>query len=299
LQVGLRIDPLLATIADMSLEGTPAEPIYFIFLFQDFRLNLGETGAGIMFPKDEQLPAAGEQHLLTLLVDVPADAVNGSVIPIVLGAFGRPPIACAYTVEDRSVHAEVRPGSILVGRSPVPEVTGASAEVLDVGGAGGGSADPEHGVRLRWRNEAAYQSIRIERDGEPLADVAGDLTGFIDGAPGAGLHRYRIAAIQGGRESFPVAVTALPRGVPGTFVRGDANSDGWVDLSDPIWIVSHLFLGGPPPECLDAADADDSSRVSFDDILVLLIYLFRGVGPLPSPGPVPWFDPTPDDLPCR
>ncbi len=27
----------------------------------------------------------------------------------------------------------------------------------------------------------------------------------------------------------------------------DANSDGVLDISDPIWLLSYMFEGGPPP----------------------------------------------------
>jgi hypothetical protein len=49
---------------------------------------------------------------------------------------------------------------------------------------------------------------------------------------------------------------------PARFVRGDVDSDGAVDLTDAVRILDHLFLGGPPPECLDAADTDDDAELS-------------------------------------
>ena len=43
---------------------------------------------------------------------------------------------------------------------------------------------------------------------------------------------------------------------PGTglFVCGDVNGDGRIDLSDPIALLSFLFLGGEPPECSVSPD---------------------------------------------
>ena len=43
----------------------------------------------------------------------------------------------------------------------------------------------------------------------------------------------------------------------GSFLRGDGNDDGTIDLTDAITILNYLFLGGVVPGCLDAADADD------------------------------------------
>ncbi|MEM7232611.1 MAG: hypothetical protein AAF517_10575, partial [Planctomycetota bacterium] len=60
------------------------------------------------------------------------------------------------------------------------------------------------------------------------------------------------------------------------FLRGDANSDGVVDLSDGVRILSFLFLGSQAPSCLAAADADDNDQVALTDSIVLFNYLFLG-----------------------
>jgi len=156
------------------------------------------------------------------------------------------------------------------------------------------------GIRLSWTNGAAYSAIRIERDAKLLAEIAGDSTSYLDSSPGPGIHRYRIVAIQGDRESFPAVVTTLPAGVPGTFRRGDADSDNDVDLTDAIVVLLHLFRGGSQPACLDAADANDDGALNLTDAIALLHHLFRGTGELPMPGTqAAWFDPTPDDLTCE
>ena len=69
------------------------------------------------------------------------------------------------------------------------------------------------------------------------------------------------------------------------FHRGDANSDGSVDISDPARIFSYLFLGGVVPTCLDSADANDDGDIDITDGVFLLRYLFNGAGQPPAPGP--------------
>ena len=46
------------------------------------------------------------------------------------------------------------------------------------------------------------------------------------------------------------------------FIRGDANVDSRVDVSDPVAILNFLFLGTSSLRCLDAADVDGDGRLS-------------------------------------
>jgi CHRD domain-containing protein len=83
------------------------------------------------------------------------------------------------------------------------------------------------------------------------------------------------------------------------FLRGDANADGAVNISDPLSIFGHLFSGGARPYCLDAADANDNGSVDISDGIALLSYLFQGSTTPASPGTlIPGSDETPDALYC-
>jgi hypothetical protein len=82
------------------------------------------------------------------------------------------------------------------------------------------------------------------------------------------------------------------------FLRGDANDDGKVDLSDAVAILGYLFLGDEAPRCLDAADANDSGIVEISDAVRLLNHLFLGAPPPPPPYPESGADATPDALSC-
>ncbi len=96
-----------------------------------------------------------------------------------------------------------------------------------------------------------------------------------------------------------VRVQAFEAGYRPAFVRGDPNGDQAVDLSDVVFILSALFTGGPPAECADAADADDSGVLDITDAIYDLLYLFLGGDPPPEPFPAEGADPTQDPLPCR
>jgi hypothetical protein len=84
------------------------------------------------------------------------------------------------------------------------------------------------------------------------------------------------------------------------FKRGDSNTDGSINLTDPVYTLNYLFLGGPAPTCEDAADADDSGQLNLTDAVYTLNYLFLGGLPPSPPGPETCgVDPTDDDLTCE
>jgi hypothetical protein len=81
-----------------------------------------------------------------------------------------------------------------------------------------------------------------------------------------------------------------------TFIRGDSNGDLAVEMADAVFTLEHLFLGGPPPACPDAADANDDGLLDLSDPIAILAASFLGAGPLPPPAGAPGHDPTPDAL---
>lgn len=82
------------------------------------------------------------------------------------------------------------------------------------------------------------------------------------------------------------------------FIRGDANRDGLVDLSDSLTTLGWLFLGDRKPSCDDAADANDDGALAVSDAVYMLAHLFSGGSPPPAPWPDHGDDPTPDTLGC-
>ncbi len=82
------------------------------------------------------------------------------------------------------------------------------------------------------------------------------------------------------------------------FVRGDPNGDGKINLADALYILSFLFSGLQPPNCMDTADANDDGKVNLSDAIYLLGYLFGHKAPPPPPFPEPALDPTQDPLLC-
>lgn len=110
---------------------------------------------------------------------------------------------------------------------------------------------------------------------------------FCDNINGTGnVFLSNIAVI--GNQSVPPNMTEPGQVcVPATafFIRGDSNSDGIVDVADPIFTLHYLFTIGAEPDCLDAADADDDGLYNITDAVFTLYYVF-GIGVAP-PYPFP------------
>lgn len=69
------------------------------------------------------------------------------------------------------------------------------------------------------------------------------------------------------------------------FLRGDANNDKVVNVTDAISINNFLFSGGPEPPCMNQADANNSGIVDVADSVFLLNWLFSTGSEPPYPGP--------------
>lgn len=74
-------------------------------------------------------------------------------------------------------------------------------------------------------------------------------------------------------------------GCPVPFIRGDANADLVIDLSDAIQILSYLFSSGASPAPLDSADFDAGGAIDISDVVSLLAYLFSSGSPPAPPFP--------------
>lgn len=85
---------------------------------------------------------------------------------------------------------------------------------------------------------------------------------------------------------------------PGSFLRGEANGDGQIDIADAVSILFVLFAG-MSTDCKDAIDTNDDGAMNVTDAIRLLQYLFtRGPEP-PAPFSAKGEDPTSDSLDCQ
>jgi M6 family metalloprotease-like protein len=67
------------------------------------------------------------------------------------------------------------------------------------------------------------------------------------------------------------------------FIRGDVNADSSVNVSDVVYLINYLFIGGPPPDPMAAGDANCDGTINVNDVVYLINYLFIS-GPPPCGG---------------
>ena len=306
--------------ADVNDDGLVNVDDLFVFLNHLFSNKAQDPGIAPPFPAigldptedsficqfyESSPPAEGDDRIQ--LGSIPAAPGEQVLVPVYLTTAARVNTIQLVVQYDPQVFA--------------PLVEGDDVEKAELYFAGTGLAPLDSRFRyVSWRAEAAGGILRFGQSLDLLGTGTvgpGDLihVGNIPGTvlPDAErgstslLHLVDQVAPEGTfRNEVSMGGTAriVTRTRPGSitveqgFRRGDANLDGMLDISDPIHILSPLFLGMGTIECVDAADADDDSAVNITDAVVLLMHLFLG-GPAPRP-PYPGCgaDPTEDRLDC-
>jgi cytoskeletal protein CcmA (bactofilin family) len=133
----------------------------------------------------------------------------------------------------------------------------------------------------------------VNQGKEVNCPAAADING--DGATNVDDYRYLLTYLFSGG---PAPTTVLRQETGAEFIRGDANSDGKINIADVVAISRYIHRASSI-NCLDAADVNDDGKVTNYDYRYLLNYLFRR-GPLPkNPFPKKGVDPTPDSLACQ
>jgi len=65
------------------------------------------------------------------------------------------------------------------------------------------------------------------------------------------------------------------------WICGDANSDSTINIFDITFVISYLYLDGPPPNPLNSANVNNDASVNIFDITYLISYLYMD-GPSPE-----------------
>ena len=131
-------------------------------------------------------------------------------------------------------------------------------------------------------------TARVTLPDEPCDDCTLQLIQVMMETPSAPKYYYSCADLR----------LTVPAPLSNEYLRGDANADGQVDVSDAVRTFIMLFSGGAAPACADASDSNDDGRVDVSDGIFLLRWLFTAGDEPSAPGALNCgSDPTEDPLP--
>lgn len=59
-----------------------------------------------------------------------------------------------------------------------------------------------------------------------------------------------------------------------SFLYGDANGSGWIDIDDVVYLIAYIFASGPTPQPYETGDFNRDFFVDIDDVVALIAYIF-------------------------
>ncbi len=232
--------------------------------------------------------------------------------PIAVGAGGR-------TIESGALNGDSRDDLIVV-RSLGPAQGAAEVFLSQAGGfAAGGSAalplDPVCSVLAAISKDSALDLAvgGATATGGAVCVVTGDGTGNLSSAVAASLTAPPasidagdlngdgtgdIVAVQTEASALVSVLVYDGEAPPVRFIRGDANDDAGVDISDAVKALRFLFAAAPT-DCAEALDANDDGVIDIGDPIYLLGYLFAHGAAMPAPFPAAGSVPADQSLGCE
>ncbi|MGE4620117.1 MAG: right-handed parallel beta-helix repeat-containing protein [Planctomycetota bacterium] len=154
-------------------------------------------------------------------------------------------------------------------------------------------------VEMNWSNGEDYSSIEIQVNGAEQI-LGGDVTSAIEFVHPNELTTINLTAFTACGEALsPISCQVLCDPPVESFIRGDSNADGNLQLSDVFFSLDAIFGLATSP-CPDAQDTNDDGNLDISDPLMLLMYLFGAGAEPPSPGNTCGQDPagSGDPLDC-
>ncbi len=280
---GLKWNPERAQFIDAELGSAINPSDVLTFIVQRNREEFGEAVIGVILNSGTTLDATETIEACRATFRTPEGSVGSSAVEICTATeLGSPPVQAVVSVLDgetnRSTFPSLGCATVNLQADVIPPTLHCPEDMTVNGGP--------NGMIVTWDIEAV--------------DTCSDVT--VTCTPESGSF-FPIGTTQVICEaedasgnitecSFEVTVTES-----GGFRRSDANSDQVVDITDPITMLSFLFIGDTPITCMDAADANDDGLVDITDPITALSFLFLGTIEIPAPGVVECGpDPTEDDL---
>jgi hypothetical protein len=198
-----------------ALAGTAGFPEPELFLMGLGGLGFPAAGVGYdaLPPRDPEkhLAVGLRQHVVTFVFRPLGEFADGDRFPV---RFQQGGVGVRDLNSDRVIEQNPQtliPGEIRFGTSHPAAVRDLEAVALDADpdGTGAQAGARTRQVRLRWRNPASYDLLRIERNGAPVGEVSGGATTFLDAEVPAGVFTYKVIGVRGGETSLPAAALAV------------------------------------------------------------------------------------------
>jgi hypothetical protein len=154
------------------------------------------------------------------------------------------------------------------------------------------------GARIWWTAQIdapAPAWLSIDPEFPDFGVTPGTLTITVNTAGLAvGTYFATITLVAPGAVNSPITITVKLEisegGCEG--ICGDANSDATVNVSDAVYIINYVFVGGGAPVPLACGDANSDGTVNVSDAVYIINYVFVGGGAPEdcSPGSINWED---------
>lgn len=138
-----------------------------------------------------------------------------------------------------------------------------SAVVIIVASAFADTGSANSGEQLQWQVVSGGGSTNGTSPSYKLSSTVGQT------AAGAGSSSsYKLN--QGFQQNFTSA----------SCFCGDADGNGLITISDAVFLISYIFVGGTAPNPICHGDADGTGIITISDAVFLINYIFGG-GPTP------------------
>jgi hypothetical protein len=150
-----------------------------------------------------------------------------------------------------------------------------------------GAIDVPQPITFDWENIGGVDTYRIQIDsapafGDPVVDTNVTTSQcIISGLNEGGTYHWRVSA----HNSLGWGDWSLTRNFTTeiTWICGDVNNDGIINIFDISYIIAYLYVEGPPPAVPNTADVNNDGEINIFDATYLIAFLYQAGEPLDCP----------------
>ena len=220
-------------------------------------------------------------------------AIRCRVLATILGAAAAAPVMAELPLPDATFYGQIKtPGGAPIKSGALKaRIQRGAAVVLEVAGefkTAEGADWYVIRIPLETNIGAPGPSGLAAREGDALAAVLLDGTPLVPSSPLGTLTAGSVKRIDFTGETPPGPI----------YIRGDCSPDRVVNITDPVRLLTFLFVLPTPPSCLEACDSNNTGDLNITDAIFTLSFLFLGGPSPPPPGPACGLDASPSALGC-